>query len=100
MFSPGSIDHAATWAQDNEARAVRTFAVAIKLRQMLFGIFTAIGTAAACDRRDFLIFRTALAHAPQRCHLVPCSVGSPGALRERETRSAMQRRRCWGGPPT
>ena len=71
MFSPGSIDHAATWAQDNEARAVRTFAVAIKLRQMLFGIFTAIGTAAACDRRDFLIFRTALAHAPQRCHLVP-----------------------------
>ena len=81
---PGSIDHAATWAQDNEARAARTFAMAIKLREMLFGIFTAIGAAEACDRRDFLIFRAALAHA------VLCSAGSPGALRERETRSAMQ----------
>ena len=63
MFSPRSIDHAATWAQDNEARAARTFAMAIKLREMLFGIFTAIGAAEACDRRDFLIFRAALAHA-------------------------------------
>ena len=71
VFSPGSIDHAATWAQDNEARAARTFAMAIKLRETLFGIFTAIGAAEACDRRDFLIFRPALAHAPPRCHLVP-----------------------------
>ena len=71
MFSPGSIDHAATWAQDNEARAARTFAMAIKLREALFGIFTAIDAAEACDRRDFLIFSAALARAPQRCHLVP-----------------------------
>jgi predicted RNA-binding Zn ribbon-like protein len=45
--------------------------MAIKLREALFGIFTAIGAAEACDRRDFLIFSAALARAPQRCRLVP-----------------------------
>ena len=84
VFSPGSVDHAAAWAQDHEAQAARTFAEAIELREALFGIFSAIDAAEACDRRDFLIFRAALAHA------VLCSAGSPGALRERETRSAMQ----------
>jgi len=63
VFWPRSIGDAATWAQDNEARAARSFAMAIKLREALFGIFTAIGAAEACDRRDFLIFRAALAHA-------------------------------------
>ena len=71
VFSPGSIDHAAAWAQDNEARAARTFAMAIKLREALFGIFSAIGAAKACDRCDFLLFSAALVRAPQRCHLVP-----------------------------
>jgi len=71
VFSPSSIDHAAACAQDNEARAARTFAMVIKLREALFGIFSAIGAAEACDRCDFLIFSAALARAPQRCHLVP-----------------------------
>ena len=71
VFSPGSVDHAAAWAQDNEAQAARTFAEAIELREALFGIFSAIGAAEACDRRDFLISSAALARAPQRCHRVP-----------------------------
>jgi len=71
VFSPGSIDHAAAWAQDNEARAARTFAAAIELREALFGIFSAISAVEAFDRRDFLIFSAALARGPQRCHLVP-----------------------------
>ena len=62
---------AAAWAPDNEARAARTFAMVIKLREALFGIFSAIGAAEACDRCDFLIFSAALARAPQRCQLVP-----------------------------
>jgi predicted RNA-binding Zn ribbon-like protein len=71
VFSPGAVDHAAAWAQDNEAQAARTFAEAIKLREALFGIFSAIGAAEPCDRSNFLIFGAALARAPQRCHLVP-----------------------------
>jgi len=71
VFSPGSVDHAAAWAQDHEAQAARTFAEAIELREALFGIFSAIGAAEACDRRDFLISSAALARAPQRCHRVP-----------------------------
>jgi len=63
-------DYAAAWAQDNEARAARTFAMAIKLREALFGIFSAIGAAEPCDRINFLIFGAALARAPQRCRLV------------------------------
>jgi hypothetical protein len=61
VLSPGSVDYAAAWAQDNEAQAARTFAEAIELREALFGIFSAIGTAEACDQCDFVIFGATLA---------------------------------------
>jgi len=71
VFSPGSVDDVAAWAQDNKEQAARTFAEAIELREALFRIFIAIGAAEACDQCDFLIFGAALARAPPRRQLVP-----------------------------
>ena len=88
VFSPGSVDHAAAWAQDHEAQAARTFAEAIELREALFRIFSAIGAAEAYDRRDFLIFSAALEHTPQRCYLVPMRRRFAWSIARTRTRSA------------
>ncbi len=56
-------------ARDHRKRAIRVFAEAIALREMIFRTFSAVATGEPISERDFVALKSALADGPERNQL-------------------------------